>query len=258
MDRVSLSIAFAVGLFAGMLLLVEVGLRLGRRRKTRADDEARPGLGAVEGSVFGLLGLLVAFTFSGAATRFDARRHLIVQEANAIGTAWMRLQLLDAADQPALRELFRQYVDRRLAAYELLPDVRAAKAEIERANALQDAIWIRAVSACQKSPSPLSAQLVPALNEMFDVATTRSIAARLHPPGIIFGMLGLLALMSSLFIGYAMAGGRRRSWVHILGFALIMAATTYVILDLEHPRLGLIRVDSFDHVLIQLHQQMQQ
>ena len=84
---------------------------------------ARAGAGVVDGAVFGLLGLLVAFTFSGAATRFDARRQLVVEEANAIGAAYLRLDVLPAAAQPALRARFREYLDSRLAAYRAVPDM---------------------------------------------------------------------------------------------------------------------------------------
>ena len=90
-------------------------------------EGARAGLGAVDGAVFALLGLMIAFTFSGAASRLEVRRQLIVQEANAIGTAYLRLDLLPPGAQPGLREDFRQYVDARLAVYSKLPDIEAAK-----------------------------------------------------------------------------------------------------------------------------------
>lgn len=249
MHRSLASIAFAVGLFFGMLLLLELGRRLGLRRKGKAEDAARPGLGAVEGAVFGLLGLMIAFTFSGAATRFDNRRQLIIEEANAIGTAWLRLDLLPPAAQPELRDLFRQYVDARLAVYEKMPDLKAALAETDHVNGLQNKIWSRAVAAGQESPSVLAVQLVPALNEMFDLAATRMAVSQIHPPTVIFLTLAVLALTSALLAGYAMAGGQSRSWIHVIGFALILAATVYVILDLEFPRVGFIRVDGFDQLL---------
>ena len=257
MDRIVVSVIFASGLFVGMVLLLELGRRLGRRRRGKDEEGARAGLGAVEGAVFALLGLVIAFTFSGAASRFDTRRQLIAQEANAIGTAWLRLDLLPANSQPELRDLFRRYLDTRLAGYQKMPDIEAAYAELNKANALQGEIWQRAVAACQPSPSPLQTQLIPALNEMFDIATTRMMATKTHPPAIIFFMLGVLALMSALLAGYAMAGGKTRSWIHVVGFALVIAASVYVILDLEFPRLGMIRVDAFDQVLVELRQSMQ-
>lgn len=256
MNPTLISIMSALVLFVGMVMLLETGRRLGRRRQAWLEEGARAGLGQVEGAILALMGLLVAFTFSGAATRFDTRRQLIVQEANAIGTAWLRLDLLPAAAQPELRDLFRHYLDARLATYQRMPDLAAVRTEADRANALQGEIWKRATIACREAANPLTAQLIPALNDMFDIATTRNSAALIHPPAIIFFMLGTLALMSSLLAGYAMAGGRSRSLIHVLGFALILSTTVYVILDLEFPRLGLVRIDSFDRILVELRSSM--
>jgi hypothetical protein len=250
------SILFTGAMFLGMVLLLELGWRLGRRQRGKNEESSRAGLGAVEGAVFALMGLLVAFTFSGAASRFDQRRELIVEEANAIGTAWLRLDVLSTTARTELRGLFRQYLDQRLAAYAKLPDVAAALEELAKANALQGTIWNRAVAACQESPNPLTAQVLPALNAMFDLAATRTAVTQMHPPGIIYIMLGGLALMSSMLAGYAMSGSRARSWIHTLGFALIMAIAVYVILDLEFPRTGLIRVDAADQLLIDLRRTM--
>ncbi|MGC3959260.1 MAG: DUF4239 domain-containing protein [Verrucomicrobiota bacterium] len=251
-----LTISFAVGLFVGMVLLLELGRRHGQRRQAREEEGARAGLGAVEGAVFALMGLLVAFTFSSAANRLDVRRQLIVDEANAIGTAWLRLDLLPTDTQPELRELFRRYLDARLAVYRKLPDFAAARAELDQVKALQGEIWSRATKACRESSSSIAVQLIPALNAMFDIAATRTAAIQIHQPVIIFIMLGVLALMSALLAGYAMAGGKSRSWIHVIGFALILAMTVYVILDLEFPRAGMIRIDSLDQLLVNLRQTM--
>ena len=96
---------FALGLFLGMLLLLEVGRRIGIRRLTIDPEGARTGVGAIEGAVFALLGLLIAFTFSGAASRLDTRRQLIVEEANAIGTAYLRLDLLKGQARERLKKI---------------------------------------------------------------------------------------------------------------------------------------------------------
>jgi hypothetical protein len=241
----------AGGLFVGLLVFLELGRRFGARHLARDPEGARQGIGAIEGAVFGLLGLLIAFTFSGAAERFDHRREQIVQEANAIGTAWLRLDVLPAETQPALRELFRQYVDSRLAAYRKLPDIAAAKAELDQSLALQQQIWSRAVAAAQSSPTPAAATvLLPALNEMIDIVTARTAATIMHPPPAIYGMLFALALLGALFAGAAMAGSRRRSSLHVAGFAAVLAASAYLIFDLEYPRFGLIRIDEADQLLV--------
>lgn len=250
------TLLFAVALLICMLLLLEVGRRIGRRRMRSDAEGARAGVGAVDGAVFALLGLLIAFTFSGAAARFDTRRHLIVDEANAIGTAYLRLDMLPEKDQPALREKFRQYVDARLLVYRKLPDMAAARAELAAATKLQGEIWKDAVAAC-RADSRLTMLLLPALNAVIDIATTRTMATQLHPPNVVFGMLAGLALASSLLAGYGMAATQTRSWIHMAAFAVVMALAVYVILDMEFPRFGLIRVDAFDQALIDVRASMQ-
>jgi hypothetical protein len=94
------------------------------------------------------------------------------------------------------------------------------------------------------------------LNDVIDITTTRAMAAMTHPPVIVFAMLGALALAASLLAGFGMAGGKSRSWLHIVGFAAFTAITMYVIVDLEYPRFGLIRVEAFDQVLVELRQSM--
>jgi hypothetical protein len=124
---------FALGLFLGMLMLLEVGRRIGVRRLAADPQGAEAGVGTVQGAVFALLGLLIAFTFSGAASRFDTRRQLIVEETNDIGTAYLRLDLLPVDAQPGLREKFRGYVDARLEIYRKLPDMTAVQEEMAKA-----------------------------------------------------------------------------------------------------------------------------
>src|SRR5262245_47030769 len=247
----------AAGLFVGMLILLETGRRLGLRRLAQDSEAARAGFGVVEGSIFALMGLLIAFTFSGAASRFDIRRQLVVEEANAIGTAYLRLDLLPASAREVLRASFRDYVEARLEVYRKLPDIAAAKQALAHAARLQGQIWSQAVAACQEAPQPATILLLPALNAMIDITTTRTVATQIHPPQVVFVMLCVLALASSLLAGYSMAGGRPISYsIHMFVFAVLLALTVYVILDLEYPRLGLIRVDAIDQVLVDLRDNM--
>jgi hypothetical protein len=209
-------------------------------------------IGSLEGAVFALLGLLIAFTFSGALTRFDARRAQVVQEANAIGTAWLRIDLLPASAQPKLRASFKTYVDSRIATYRKLPDVKAAQQELTHSNELQQQIWNQAVAATQLPGTRPQAMvlLMPALNDMFDISTSRIAATQLHPPGIIYAMLVALSLVAGLLAGYQSAGEKGYAWIHKIAFATIVGLTVYVILDIEYPRLGFVRIDAFDHLLV--------
>ncbi len=240
----------AVGLFAGILLALEIGRWLGRRRLAADPEAAKAGLGAVEGSVFGLLGLLVAFTFSGAASRYDALRTLVVEEANDISTAYSRIDMLPASAQPPLRDLFRRYVDTRLEIYRSLPDLDAARDALARSNALQGEIWAAATAACRTEDGQRVAILIlQPLNVMFDVTTTRTMAFLHHPPIVIYGMLFVLILVCAVLAGYGMAGSARRSWTHMLGFATMMAVAVYVILEIEYPHYGFVRIDAVDRVI---------
>jgi hypothetical protein len=178
----------------------------------------------------------------------------VVEEANAIGTAYLRIQLLPTSAQPSLRESFRRYLDARVELYRKLPDLTAARAVLPKVAALQAEIWTQAVTACPRAESGSSAcvLLLPALNQMIDITTTRAAAAEIHPPAIIFVMLIVLALATALLAGYNLSDGHTRKWLPMLGFAAAIAVTICVILDIEYPRLGFIRVEAIDHLLVEL------
>jgi hypothetical protein len=241
---------FLPGLFLGIALFIEAGRWLGKFRAKDETERERVVLISIETAIYALLGLMVAFTFSGAAGRFDLRRTLTVDEANAIGTAYLRLDLLPAAAQPALREKFRRYTEARIAIYGALPDVGASDAHAARAAALQGEIWAGAVAALRGAQPQAALLVVPALNDMIDITTTREIALRTHTPPVILIALGVLTLVCSLLVGYSLAGGRRLGvTLHALAFAAILTVTIYVILDLDHPRAGLIRLDYVDRAM---------
>ncbi|HEV7366634.1 MAG TPA: hypothetical protein VGN76_12380 [Gemmatimonadales bacterium] len=253
-----LALVLAGLLFLSMLVLMEAGRVVGSRQRARDAEGSHAGVGVVEGSVFGLLGLLMAFTFSGAAARFSERKHLIVEEVNAIGTAWKRIDLLPPDAQPGIRDGFRRYLDARIAAYGKLSDLKAAAEEFTKAELAGKETWAKAAAATRpETVTPARALILPAMNQMFDIAETRRLATWMHPPLIIYVMLAVLALSGALLAGYGMAGGRSRNWIHMVAFSLTIAFAAYVIIDLEYPRLGVIRVDYFDRALVELRATMQ-
>jgi len=248
----------AAGLFLGMLLFLEVGRRIGTAQATRNPDGLAKGIGAAEAAVFGLLGLIIAFSFSGAASRFEDRRHLITQEANAIGTAWLRLDLLPTDAQPGIRQLFRQYAEIRASVYSDIGDAAGTKSKIDGTERLQKDIWAGTLAAGRRPDTQGHAMmlLVPALNDMIDITTTRTAATQNHPPSVIFILLAGLSLIGSLLVGYSMSANRHRSWLHTIAFAVVMSLAAYVIVDLEFPRMGLIRIGGADQILIDLRNSM--
>jgi hypothetical protein len=247
------------GLFLGMLLFSEVGRRIGVAWLARDPEGLAKGAAAAEGAVFALLGLLIAFTFSGAASRFEDRRHLITQEANAIGTAYLRLDLLPGDAQAELRDLFRRYTDVRSTTYRNAVDLPATDAKLAEGAALQGDIWSKALTACKRpeTPSQAAMLLLPALNEMIDITTTRATARQNHPPMIVFLLLVGLSLVGAVLVGYGTSPNEHRTWFHTLMFAGILTLTICVIVDLEYPRFGFIRIDAADQVLIDLRKSMQ-
>ena len=248
-----LNLLIAASLFGIMIALQEAGRRLGERdRLGHAENDQ--GASAAEAAVYGLLGLIIAFTFSGAGARYEARHRLLVDEANAIGTAWLRLDLLPTSAQPQLRDLFRRYVDLRIdSARTPLGNQETMTKTLD----LQTQIWSSAAAAAKESNQIApNTVLLPALNAMIDITTTREQAKWLHSPAAVFILLGVLSLTGSLFAGYDLAG-KPRHWLHTLGFAAVLSLALFVIIDYEFPRLGFIRVDEADSALIDLRRSMQ-
>lgn len=258
MDFAWIAMVSAIFFFCGILTFSEVGRRIGVARLARDSDGLAKGVAAAEAAVFGLLGLLIAFTFSGAATRFEARRHLITSEANAIGTAYRRVDLLPVDAQPEIRRLFGRYLDTRLLAYLNEEDQPETKARLAEAAALQDEIWAKALAACRSPEQPAQSTmlLLPALNEMVNITNARAMATQNHPPLVVFLLLGGLCLVGALLVGYGTSVNKERSWFHTVVFATILAVTVFVIVDVEYPRLGLIRVDAADEILRDIRKNM--
>jgi hypothetical protein len=236
------AVALVAGLFAAILVLVTIGRRLGAGRDTH-------GLEAVERAVFGLMALLMAFTFSSAAIRFEARRSMLVEEANAVRTTFMRLDLLPAEAQPELRAAMRRYVDARIEVYRDLNDAAAAESDVTHVAALQRELWEQAVAACRDAGSQAASLVLPALNAMFTVANTRTVGLQTHQHFAVFAMLAVVMLACALLAGFSMGGSTGWSWLHVVCFAAVLTVSFYVILDLEYPRLGIIRIDWMDRFL---------
>jgi len=174
---------FTLLFFSGMLILLETGRRLGIKRIPKESEGERGSLGTIEGAVFALFGLVMAFSFSGAAARFNEKRMLIAEEVNTIETGYLRLQLVAQPAQPDLQELFRRYVDSRLETYRQLPNMQSAEKEMAKSKKIQEEIWRDAVAATllPNSHPDAGKLLLPALNNMIDITTTRAMALRIHP-----------------------------------------------------------------------------
>jgi hypothetical protein len=256
---------FATGIatlfFISSLILLNYGRQLGLRYMKKEGVGSMSGLPTIEGAVFGLVGLLLAFTISGALQRFDERRQLIVQEANAISTAYDRLALFQG-DARDLQAGLKDYTKARIELYRIPENFswwseQSAPEQRLKIRELKGKLWDATVAACPQAnyPPPCSLALI-ALSSMFEVARLREGAAEKHPPQIVYIMLFGLGLGGSLLAGFAMAPAGARSEIHMVIFAATLAITLYVVTDMEFPRLGLIRLGGFDHFLVDVYQQM--
>jgi hypothetical protein len=183
---------------------------------------------------------------------------LVAEETSAIRTAYLRVDLATRDHQPAIRELFRQYLDSRLETYRRLPDIKAAAVEMARSKQLQNRIWASAIASARVpgAPSSITFLLLPALNLMFDIAETRTMALHAHPPAIIYLLLFALALLCSVLAGFRMANRPQRDWLHILAFVTFTTFVINTMLDVEYPRVGLIRLADADQELVDLRESM--
>lgn len=235
-------------IFGSLLIAVEIGRR---SQRPKADEDGGAGVSLMDGAVFALLGLLVAFSFSAAASRFEMRRDLITAEANAIGTAKLRLDLLAEDDRTALHAMLATYVEGRIKSYDSVVNGKRFAAELMEDQLTQQRIWHRAVAAVRKPEAPPSAAmlLLPALNEMFDITTSRAQLLGAHNPPIVYVLLWGSALVAGLLAGYSINPQARGKRLHEVGFALVLTLALYVIVDFDYPRLGLIKVNGFDQAI---------
>lgn len=244
-----------IGFFFALIGSILLGWQFARR--SFHPDNFMEGLRGTEAAIFGMMGLLVAFSFYGAASRFDERRHLVVDEANAIGTAYLRLDLLPPSSRVEAKELFKSYLDQRLATYESWLNADERQRNTALSSKTQNKIWKLCIEAVDHGASPqVQIILLPALNAMFDISTTRVMYGKFHPPVVIYILLTVVALLCSAVAGHSMAKEANLNWLHIVGFSLMVAFIFYVILDIEYPRRGFIRITEIDQVLRDLRQSM--
>lgn len=242
-------VVLSIGLFFGMLICFEVGIRTGRR--TAGGEVGESGMSVIEAAIVGLLGLLLAFVLFSAMTRYDTRRQLAIDEANAIGIAYLRVDLLPTG-QAEVRRLFRDYLEARIDVY---AHVSAAERQrrIIKAAMVRRNIWTHAVEATRSDSTENTAQVVlPAISDMITVTTARTLALRTRTPTLILVALCLVAAISAWITGYSVSRGPR-SVAHMLAYAACVSLTVYTVLDLDNPREGMIHLNAAEQLLKDLH-----
>jgi hypothetical protein len=245
LDRFSTSGPWLLYVVSVVLILCagELGRRLGTRCSQRDGAAAEQTISHLESALFTILALMVGFSFAMALARFDARRDAVLQEANAIGTAALRTQVLAPQPAAASLALLRDYVQIRL---DLARNARAPtelNKEIGESNALQQKLWRIAMDASAGDPRSVSIGLyVQSLNAMIDLQETRLMAARSQVPNIVFLLLYVIAAVAMGFTGYDAGLSGPRGRVPIALMSVLVATVIGLIVDIDYPRSGLVAV----------------
>lgn len=227
-------------LFIAMLLMVHLGRMI--QKNWKQEESESKGISFLLTAIFGLSAFILAFTFGMSASRYTNVRDLIIEEANNIGTAMLRSNLYSDSVNDAFRADFRKYIDARISFYEHVSNeglLNKAKQDAEKARTH---LWQRAMQQ-SKQPNMLipSNNMIPALNNMFDIATTIEITLYARVPDLIIYMLFILGLVTSFIGGFASRDIRKKDWIIIVAFALFSAMVTYITLDLGRPMRGVIQ-----------------
>ncbi len=242
-------------LFAVTLAIAsEAGFRLGRKAESRAAGKTKPQLASIEGGILASLGLLLGFTLSMAVARFEARKQLVLDEANAIGTSYLRTRLLPAPEGPEIANLLREYVVVRLQHADLRDDLDL-QANREQAARLQNEFWTRAVSYGQKDPNPVKAGLLlQSLNQVIDLESARWMAFQNHVPPTVIYVNTIVALFAAILVGFAFGFEGRRQVFATSMLALVIIVVLGVIVDLDRSQHGFIQLSQ--QPLIDLQRQL--
>lgn len=232
----------AVVLLAALMLVFELGWRAARRQVARGRSSTAD-VGVLVAGTLGLLAFVLGFSISLADDRFESRRQLVVKEANAIGSAWLRAGVAGGEEGARIQAQLVEYARLRLAfVVGNRGEVRAADIG-RRTIVLQTEIWAVASGVAQRSPTPISAALMIGLNEAFDAATEQHHAYMNRVPAQILSMLVLGSLIAAGTLGYQVGAGGTRHSVLGLGLMVLWTGAIMIVVDLNRPRDGLVRAD---------------
>lgn len=237
-------ILYFIAILPLTLAALAVGYRYASRDGDAENEKGGWAYGLGQAAIFGLIALILGFSFSFAAERYEGRRELVVTEANALGRTDLRASFLPAAQSAALRNVLIEYTRTRLATYADVNDARAERRDIDKSKALQGRMWAIVLSGARPDTrNPYVVDLTRSVIETIDASGEQYAAFNNHVPRVILGLVVLCTTIGAFLLG--MTFGRAKSPHAILSaiFCLLFAATVFTIIDLDHPQGGLIGVD---------------
>lgn len=246
----NLPILFGVSIVL-FLLIFEVGYRIGRKRRTSIDEATTAWVTVIYSAILAMLGLLLGFSYAMAQQRFEVRRQLVVEEANAIETTYLRAQWLPEPYRGDVSKLLREYVDVRLP-----KDFESRNMEelVQRMSVLSerllDQLWLQALDVAKKNPTPVVALFLSALNETIDLHSKRLAQFSNQIPESILLLLYLFATVAVLITGYGSGLRTQRCVLPTVAMVVLVSTSLYVIVDLDRPQ-GLINVSQESMIRLQ-------
>jgi hypothetical protein len=241
----------------GVLLVAEeLGFRLKGKMRPGSDKIEMADIALILGAVMTLLALLLGFTYAMSESRFETRRQLVVEEANAIGTTYLRAKALPEPRSSQIQELLRQYLALRVEIAIKIDDTPEKIREMDnRSKQLHGLIWSHAAALARESPSPITSIFLQTLNEMIDLHSKRLAAFRNRVPFSIYLVLLIVSIITLWLVGYYF-GRRQRGRILTTVVVLLLASVMWLIMDLDQPMRGAIRASQ--QSLIELHQDLSQ
>ena len=247
-----------LGLMVVLIVIVEIGFWVRKgRMKSGSEDIEKGDVALILGAVMTLLALLLGFTYSMSEGRFEARRQLVIEQTDAIGTTYLRAKTLPEPRSSEIQELLRQYtailveIDSKME-----DDPEKIRESTNRINQLHSLIWAHATALARKSPNPIVSVFLQTLNEMIDVSTKRLAAFRNRVPLSIYVVLFVVSSVTLWLVGYYLGSHRKNTRILTTMLALLVASAMWLILDLDQPVRGAIRTST--QSLIELHQDLSQ
>lgn len=241
-----------IAISAVLLLVFELGFRVGHWWQVRTPDEREGPTQMLVGSLLALLAFLLAVTMGMASDRFDGRRQLVLNEANAIGTAYLRAGYLPGTASDASRQLLKEYVPLRINT----PDAAQRDANFSKSVAIQNSLWSIATQVATDQPnSPMVAIYIESLNDVIDISESRVTAlVYARVPQTILTLLIILAALTMGMVGYSAGLTRKRSAVTAVVLVFVLAAVLTLVVDLDRPTEGFLQVSQ--QPLLDLQQQI--
>jgi hypothetical protein len=225
-----------------MLAFSEIGFRIGLRLYATKDVARKGQIGGIQGAVLGLLGLLLGFTFAMAVDRYDTRRGLVLKEANAIGTTYLRTSLLPDTHQAPVKDLLRHYVDTRLEYWPLVDDPAKLAEGMRLIGNIQTQLWKHATASAKEAPTDITATFIESLNQTIDADAERIAAMRAEIPSGVWLLLVLVAAFGCITTSYGAGAEGTRSKLGSVFLPLLIAVVIVLIFDISHSRVGLIQI----------------